>query len=207
MSWLSFQWAKLRGNEAFFQKYSRPISAEAVGKSVALIGNARSLGQTKNGPEIDACDLVVRLNSAPIPSQTSHGTRTDWLAMSMPVSTQLIEERSPSRILWMTRKRKRLPYKLACDPRFHLHDTSMIKAQRETLSASPTTGLMMIDLLLKTEAREIHLYGFDFFASLSLSGDRTAEQVPHDFGSEKEWVLTQMDQDPRLKLHSAETVR
>lgn len=203
MSWLAFHWAKLRGDEAHFRQYSTAVAPELAGKSVALVGNARSLAQMQFGAQIDACDIVIRLNSAPIPAEASHGTRTDWLAMSTPPPAALLAERAPHRLLWMTRKRKRLPYALACDHRFHLHDTDWIEAQRATLSSPPTTGLMMIDLLLRSQAHDIQLFGFDFFASLSLSGARTADQVPHDFGSEKNWVLTQIDQDPRLKLHPA----
>ena len=57
-----------------------------------------------------------------------------------------------------------------------------LKAQ---LNAPPTTGLMMIDLLAGSPATKITLYGFDFFASLSLSGRRTAAQVPHNFQAER----------------------
>lgn len=203
MSKLAFLRAKLWGNEAYFQGHSTPVNPDLINKSVALVGNARALGKTSFGPDIDSADIVVRINSAPMPDATSHGTRTDWLAMSTPVDAETLKDRAPSRQLWMTRKRKRLGYLMLQSPGFHLHDVAMIAKQREELGSSPTTGLMMIDLLLRSEAREIHLYGFDFFNSLSLSGARTAAQVPHDFNAEKQWVQTRLDLDPRLTLHSS----
>ena len=60
---------------------------------------------------------------------------------------------------------------------------------------------MMIDLCLRSRLSRLDLFGFDFFASRSLSGRRTAEQVPHDFGSEARWVRALMDTDPRLHLN------
>lgn len=43
----------------------------------------------------------------------------------------------------------------------------------------------MTDLLARSTATKITLYGFDFFASLSLSGRRTSAQVPHNFQAER----------------------
>jgi hypothetical protein len=72
-----------------------------------------------------------------------------------------------------------------------------LKAQ---LNAPPTTGLMMIDLLAGSPATKITLYGFDFFASLSLSGRRTASQVPHNFQAERAFVSALLACDPRFCL-------
>ena len=72
-----------------------------------------------------------------------------------------------------------------------------LKAQ---LNAPPTTGLMMIDLLARSPATKITLYGFDFFASLSLSGRRTAAQVPHNFQAERAFVSALLARDLRFCL-------
>lgn len=60
---------------------------------------------------------------------------------------------------------------------------------------------MIIDLLSRSKARKIDLYGFDFFASLSLSGERQAEQVPHDFDRERVFIDALLASDPRVHLH------
>ena len=75
-----------------------------------------------------------------------------------------------------------------------------MRAFREALAAPPTTGAMMIDLCLRSGLARLDLYGFDFFASRSLSGSRSAEQVPHDFAAEAAWVEDRAARDPRLRV-------
>lgn len=169
-------------------------------QTIALVGNARSLAGAEFGADIDAASLVIRINRAPMPSVQSHGIRTDWLglATSLPSDTPL----RPSRFLWMSPKRKRLDYRIATSPGFYLHPLADIVALRQRVHAPPTTGLMLIELLSRSKARKIHLYGFDFFASLSLSGRRTAAQTPHDFFTEQGFVETLIARDARFTLHS-----
>lgn len=171
------------------------------GQTIALVGNARSLAGTEYGAAIDAAALVIRINRAPMPSPLSHGRRTDWLglATSLPGDTPL----RPSRYLWMSPKRKRLSYRVAMSPGFYLHPLADIAALQQQVQAPPTTGLMLIALLAQSKARDIQLYGFDFFASLSLSGRRTAAQTPHDFSTEQGYVEALIARDGRFSLHSA----
>lgn len=171
------------------------------GKSVALVGNARALSDGHQGAEIDAHDIVIRINLAPMPSPDSHGSRTDWLGLATRLSRSDRARIRPDRILWMSHKRKRLDHRSAHTDGFYLHPLDDYESLHETLGAQPTTGAMLIDLLLRGQLTRLDLYGFDFFASKSLSGSRSAEQVPHDFGSEAEWVETLMQQDQRLRLH------
>lgn len=200
---IGFYWARLRRDDAALQRYSLPeaeIMDRLSGKSVAIVGNARALARTNQGDQIDAADIVIRINSAPMPGPASHGAKTDWLAMSTPVSDEIIALRNPSVLLWMTRKRKRLPWRIANDPRFFLNPARNGLILRAELGASGTTGAMVIELCTRSKARSITLYGFDFFASKSLSGRREAAQVPHDFNAEKDWVTQRMAQDTRLKI-------
>ena len=206
MTRLGFLIARLTGDEAALERLSDSsanLLAELAGKRVALIGNARSLAAGEHGAAIDAADLVIRMNSAPIPSPRSHGSRTDWLAVSMPPEAALLAARAPARVLWMTRKRKRLPYGLTRRQGFYLNRRARAQALADRLGAPPTTGLMLIDLLARSAVAEVSLYGFDFFASLSLSGSRTAAQVPHDFAAERSFVETLLAQDPRFRLIAA----
>jgi hypothetical protein len=59
---------------------------------------------------------------------------------------------------------------------------------------------MMIDLCVASDLDVLKLYGFDFFQSLSLTGSRSAEQVPHDFSAEREFVATLMARDARIGM-------
>lgn len=204
MTPLAFYWAKLTHNEeklAAFGIRHADLLAQLSGKSVALVGNARALGQTNLGAQIDSADIVIRINSAPMTTAATHGTRTDWLAISMPAPYEILTNRAPKIVLWMTPKRKRLARYLIEFASFYLNPQSRWQSLADRLGARPTTGLMMIDLLGASQAREINLYGFDFFTSLSLSGDRSAAQVPHDFANERDFVLDLMNRDARFKLH------
>lgn len=203
MTRLGFWVARAMGDEGRLMRLSVPpeaLLAELSGPRVALVGNARSLAERSEGEEIDGADLVIRLNAAPSPSPASHGTRTDWMAMSVPVEAEEIAARNPGRLLWMTPKRKRLPWRIASDPRFALAPAAWNARLAEELGARPTTGLMVIDLLARSEARRVRLHGFDFFASLSLSGGRAAKDVPHDFAAEKTWVERLAARDARFVL-------
>lgn len=200
---LAFYIARLRGDEDFLERFSLPkadVFGSLMGKSVAVVGNARALANCPAGPDIDAADIVVRLNNSPMPSPESHGSRTDWIATSIPLKPRVVAERAPSRILWMTHVRKRLPYRLASDPRFYLNRRADWERLRGRLARPPTTGLMVVDLLAASPAREVRLFGFDFFASKSLSGRRDASQVPHDFASERAYVEDLIARDERFRL-------
>ncbi len=195
--------ARITRNEAALARLSAPrdaIMAELAGKSVALIGNSRALAETAFGPDIDGADLVIRLNSAPIPNPRSHGTRTDWIAMSTPTDAATLAARAPRRLLWMTRKRRRLIWRIASHKGFYLNRPSDVAALVETLGAPPTTGLMMIDLLARSDLARLTLYGFDFFASQSLTGSRRADQVPHDFTAERAFVEALAARDARVSV-------
>ena len=204
MNRLGFLIARTLRDEAALQSLSAPQSAildDLADKRIAQIGNARALTESEHGTEIDSADLVIRINRAPMPAATSHGTRTDWLALAVRLSAEDRARLSPRRILWMSPKRKRLDWQTATSPGFYLHPLPDYLALKQRLDAPPTTGAMMIDLIARSRMTRLDLYGFDFFASQSLSGRRSAEQVPHDFGAEAAWADTLIRQDARLRLN------
>lgn len=206
MTRLGFLLARTLRCERGLQRLSCPeveIAAALSGKSVALIGNARRSSPPQQGAMIEAADLVIRINSAPIPSTESHGKRTDILALAVRISPTDLNRIKPARIFWMSHKRKRLPFGVAQTPGFFLPPLAAYDRLKALLGAPPSTGLMLIDLLARSQARDVTLYGFDFFASLSLSGRRTAAQVPHDFAAERRFVEALLEKDPRFHLIAA----
>ena len=201
---LRFRNACRRNDDEFLKAFSDPftaLKAELLGRSVAIVGNARALAETSHGPKIDAADIVVRINAAPMPSANSHGTRTDWLALAVSMKEKNGEALRPARIIWMSHKRKRLPLWVARRPGFFLYPLADFRALANKLGAPPTTGLMMIDFITRSGVDRVDLYGFDFFASLSLTGRRSAEQVPHDFAAEKAWFEELAHRDGRVRLN------
>lgn len=202
MNRLAFEAARLLRREGPLTALSVPrpaLLAALSGRHVALVGNARALAATDHGARIDAADLVIRINRAPLPDPRSHGTRTDWLALATRLPDADRARLDPGRVLWMSPKRKRLDWTTARSPGFYLHPQEDIDRLRDRLGAKPTTGAMMIDLCLRGDPASVTLYGFDFFASLSLSGRRAATDVPHDFAAEAAWVADLMRQDARLR--------
>ena len=203
MNRLAFTAARLMRREGPLAALSVPQAAllsDLRGQRVALIGNARALAAQDHGPQIDAADRVIRINRAPMPGPASHGTRTDWLALATRLPDADRARLNPGRILWMSPKRKRLDWDSASGPGFYLHPLADIETLAGRLGAPPTTGAMMIDLLLRSDLAALTLYGFDFFASLSLSGRRAAADVPHDFAAEAAWVADLLQRDHRLTL-------
>ena len=203
MNRLRFYLARTIRNDAAIAALSAPqaeLLSAAAGLHVALVGNARSLSGKGHGTAIDAAGLVVRINRAPMTSAESHGRRTDWLALAVRLPEADRRRLDPRRILWMSPKRKRLDWKTARSPGFYLHPLEDYHALARELGAPPSTGVMAIALLLRAPLESLTLYGFDFFASQSLSGSRSAAQVPHDFAAEAGWVRDRMARDPRLRL-------
>ena len=204
MTPLRFITARLMRDQELLSSLSVPRSellATLAGKTVALVGNARALANTQMGAEIDTHDIVVRINLAPMPYAETHGARTDWLGLATRLGKHDRARIAPGRILWMSHKRKRLDYASAQSPDFYLHPLADYQALKDRLGAPPTTGAMLIELLLRSDLARLDLYGFDFFASKSLTGSRSADQVPHDFTAEAAWVEGLTRTDPRLHLH------
>lgn len=202
MTRLQFLIARTLRREAVLAAMGLPM-AEVLARlqgRIALVGNARSLGDGHHGAEIDAADLVIRINRAPMPDAGSHGTRTDVLALAVGIDVANLARLNPSLVLWMSHKRKRLPWHLARRAGFALPPLDGFVRLRQELGAPPTTGLMMIDLLAHSPATCVTLYGFDFFDSKSFSGSRTAAQVPHDFTGERDFVRSLIGRDPRFTL-------
>jgi len=195
--------ARLTGNEAALMRLSvrlAELHAELAGCRVALIGNARALAGGRQGAEIDAHDLVIRINRAPMPSAESHGRRTDWLGLGLALPAADRARLAPRRSLYMPAKRRHLDWATARSPGFYLHPRTEVARLAATLGAKPTTGALLIDLLMTAPLARLDLYGFDFFASQSLSGRRSAAQVPHDFAAEGAWAEALATRDPRLVL-------
>ena len=204
MTPLRFIAARLLRDEGMLRQLSvqqAELLAPLKGKTVALVGNARALASSQQGAEIDAHDVVVRINLAPMPYAESHGTRTDWLGLAVRLPRADRARIKPARILWMSPKRKRLDWQTATSPGFYLHPLGDYAGLRDQLGAPPTTGAMLIDLIARSRMARLDLYGFDFFASLSLSGRRNAEQVPHDFSRESAWVEKLQLADRRIHRH------
>jgi hypothetical protein len=170
-------------------------------RTIALVGNAESLSATTFGAAIDTHDLIVRFNAAPLPSPISHGERTTIIATGIIVEPALMKARGAQYVFYLTPRPKYLPRWLADSPNFFLCPEDIHAMLGRQIGARPTTGMMMIDILRRSGCASVDLYGFDFFASASLSNVRPRRREPHDFAAERKLVLSLVKSDPRFHLN------
>lgn len=185
------------------------LAPQLAGRTVALVGNAQSLSHEALGHDIDGCDLVVRLNSAPGCGQASHGSRTDWLASSMFPPGRRIRRINPGILLWMSPRHRVMAY-AAYGWRVPLviYPVGFWRTLCTTLGARPSTGAMAVDLLTRCgEYAELRLYGFDFFQSGSLSQRNLHSPPPHDFERERSFILDLLGTGNRMRLMRATVER
>jgi hypothetical protein len=170
------------------------------GKTVALVGNARALAGTACGEAIDAHDIVIRMNAAPGLGEDSHGRRTDLLAASVPVERDALASKGAKLILWMTQRRNKLPLWMLQSGRLWFYPAADHAALVSRVSARPSTGIMVLDVMSRSPAASVTLFGFDFFQSLSLSGDHSASSVPHNFAGEEGFAMDLIARDSRFRI-------
>lgn len=199
---------RLRNRAIIFRRtltrdlYTKADMLDALdGKSVSVVGNARSLGLTQSGPRIDANDIVVRFNLAPIISRASHGCRADWLATSVPLDPEFVENLGVQRLLWMSRYWRKMTTEMLRMECLYIHPKDDVARLAGCAQVErPSTGLMFIDLLTQSPCKSVELYGFDFYRSQSFSGHQTADTAPHAFDREEAFVNDLITKDARFKI-------
>lgn len=200
-----FYLARFTENESRLRRYSLDrvvLQADLKGRHVSLVGNAHALEHETYGPEIDSASIVIRINNAPIPDPASHGTRTDWMAVGIPLTKSLLAYRHPQRVLWMADRPKRLQLWLAQDRRFYLNRRSDWQDLHQLLGAPPTTGLMMIRFLEQSEAASITIFGFEFRERRLRRRRGSGKHTPHDFAAEKRYIDELIGRNPNIKLRA-----
>nr|WP_246723649.1 glycosyltransferase family 29 protein [Rhizobium sp. ARZ01] len=174
---------------------------ELEGKTVALVGNARSLGSSSHGSLIDSHDIVVRFNRVPIVSRRSHGFRTDWIATGIPLDQSRLDNLGASRVLWMSPYRRKMTADTILLRELYVHPVKEIHVLAENARVErPTTGLTAIELFRRSTCRAVDLYGFDFYATQSSSSHQTIENAPHTFDREEAHVRQILSKDKRFSL-------
>ena len=165
------------------------------GKAVALVGNAQSLFDYQFGQEIDEHDVVVRLNKAVFellknPSPQTHGTKTDVWGMwrSADYEKKLPQFNGKTIDLWTFTP-------AAVD---HVSEPFLIEINKKR----PSCGILMLDLLVRSKAKSIHVYGFDWKKTKTFTADHM-HIGPHDFDAEKEYCFANFFTLPRVVLRHA----
>lgn len=176
------------------------------GKRVAIIGNSQKL-QGK-GAEIDAFDIVVRMNRAwdlPEEMKQEVGSKTDIICLSADREKLAAILGKHSAVIWMTpKKRSALDKSLLVH--LYFYPLASWKHLQQQLGARPSTGCMVFDLFSSmVDKGHLTMYGFDFFQSPNwydapvkgnwfrrlLKGGRKSN--PHDWAAEKAYILAEAE--------------
>ncbi len=167
-------------------------------KTIAVVGPARSIQDSKNGDLIDSCDVVVRLNYAKIKNSKDSGTRTDviyydgslhdysnlkikFLICSYPKVEWFFESRCKQNVRYYNN--------------FYNHqvvDCALYSELKKSLSndnkVRPNTGLIAMVDLLSYDIKSLFITGIDFYRTAYLNthpdyGNHSLDQVKNVFKS------------------------
>jgi hypothetical protein len=129
--------------------------------------------------------MIFRINRGRIEKKESQGSRTDYLATSIPISqTEFDTEWPKSELIWLTPKVENAPdWMLARG--FERYPINLWNNLFEKLgNHRPSSGLMLIHFLCTLfESTPIHLYGFDFKESPTFY-TKVENPGPHDWAQE-----------------------
>lgn len=164
-----------------FYKNIQPILNDIRSKSVAIVGNAKSLFDKNDGDKIDRFDFVIRFNKGFITKPESQGTKTDMVILAcLPTEEEIksygakfIVNRSKSYI------NATAQYTIGNKERARL---------RDRIGKQPSSGFMSIDLCLTAGAKSITLFGFDFGKTQTFYNDPNYI-TQHDYNTEEKIVL------------------
>lgn len=140
---------------ALYEPYSeiKEVKNFIKSKSVAIVGNAKSIFETKHGKEIDAHDVVIRFNKGFVTEPQAQGTRTDVLFLACELN---LDEKSSYKAMFSVNRSNNT----------HCGNLTIKNEMRRRLKSwlgsQPSTGFMAIDICRESGAKKIDLYGFDF---------------------------------------------
>lgn len=161
------------------------------GKSIAIVGNAKSLLETHYGEQIETYDIIIRLNKGFVTQPIAQGTRTDMVGLTPELSEdETIANFEPSYFLMLIPKMRH--YKLFS--RDAVRDTLFYNyrywlADRNLIGRRPSSGFMAISWMVRlSQAKSITLYGFDFGATPTYYNPE-GYKTPHNYDREREIVL------------------
>lgn len=163
------------------EKYKNllPIKQEIHGKSVAIVGNAKSLFNYSYGKDIDKADVVIRFNRGFPNDIKSQGKKTTILMLACDLSRPDINFYKAKYVINRSGIANNKVPTISKEDRNKLADK---------LGSQPSSGFMAIDMCLEAHAKSIHLYGFDFEATPTFYNPE-GYKTKHDYNKEQEIVL------------------
>lgn len=148
------------------------------GKTVSVVGNAKSLFHARYGEEIDSADVVCRIKRGFFqlrPSDSvSHGNRTDVWFLNW------FKTMKPSRVTNKT-----------CDhivEILHHKEIDIEWLKKDLGHHRPSTGLRILHLISLYNPKKVNVYGFDWKATPSFHNNQLKDDR-HNFSLEKEYCM------------------
>lgn len=164
----------------YYELYSEidQVKRFLKGKSVAIVGNAKSIFDKKGGSAIDAHDVVIRFNRGFVTNEEAQGTRTDILILATELN---VDEKASFKAMFSVNRSENTKcgdLTIANEPRRRL---------RVLLGAQPSSGCMAIDLCREAEVKSIDLYGFDFEATPTFYNPEGYKTL-HNYSAEEKYI-------------------
>jgi hypothetical protein len=159
------------------------------GKVIAVVGNAESIFGSGHGPEIDACDTVLRFNFGFVRQPQDQGSRSDIVGVSGRLNPETIYTGFPgARIWWLTARREMMRAgflrhvdEIAITPQYSY--TSL----KPILGSNPSSGLIaLVALLEHFKPTKVLVFGFDWKETPTFYNAKTGR---HNWQGEREIVV------------------
>jgi hypothetical protein len=173
-------------------------------KTIAVVGNALSLFDTNYGEEIDAHDVVVRLNLGPrAMGQASHGSKLTVLSCSkysFLESHGVITDIGPIWTLHISGRERQDP-----PPRgVHYLDIDSLTDLRTRLSLEkkqdPSAGIATLWYISQCAPRQVDVYGFDWKETPTFY-DPVRRDGAHVYDREREFCLGYFQDQLNFRFH------
>lgn len=169
----------------------RKMAELLSGKSIAIVGNAKSILETNYGEQIETHDVIIRLNKGYVTQPDAQGTRTDMVGLTPELSEdETVAHFEPSYFLMLIPKMRhyRLFGKDAVQNTLFYRFRYWL-ADRNLIGRRPSSGFMAISWIVRLGiAKSITLYGFDFGATPTYYNPE-GYRTPHNYDREREIVL------------------
>ena len=127
------------------------------GKSVAVVGNAKSLFDRNYGKEIDGHDFVIRFNGGFITKPECQGTKTNLLILAIELDEKDIDSFGAEFVI-----NRCTMYKNKSRVQGSIDERERVRL-KHFFGAQASTGFMAVDMCVNAaECKSITLYGFDW---------------------------------------------
>ena len=185
----------------------RDIEKFIKGKTVAIVGNAQSLLRQECGEMIDAHQVVIRMNFGYVyaphlnryvaPKQL--GQKTDIVTAGNAVNIVTEMHRFPNcKALVHMSGGNRNETVVKHSNKFYLYPEDYWQELKNVLTARPSTGMMVFDMVEKSKPSHVNVFGMDWKKTRTYYNDgknlRDLEHPsnpigPHNWANERKYII------------------